>query len=364
MTPVRHGTKSQLKRTIPVEAKDGEPRAQYSDFVRGTKVRDAIEFARPGFDSDDVILITGPTGSGKEGIARLIHDQSRPDATFLGVSVKEFQDSLQVSELFGYAKGSFTGAYSDRPGLFEAIDHGTLFLDEIGEATSDCQASLLRVLQERSIRRVGSTSRIPFRGRLIVATNRDLQHEVAKGMFRLDLFMRLSRWIVGLPSISEAPETVWPAFQRHVDYISAGKSIIWENEREIEAVLINHNWVGNYRDLENVAVVVARTALHNNVPITPELVSKKLPQWTSFQEPTDTSQHITGLRTLDETQREVIRQHLALARGNVAEASRTLRISDSTLRDKIKSLGINPAEFRNLSIPNTVTDSRMVSRLP
>jgi len=363
LTLVRQGIKSQLKRTSPVEVKDGEPRAQFSDFVRGNKALAAIEFARPGFDSDDAILITGPTGSGKEGIARLIHKESKPETTFLGVSVTEFQPSLQTSELFGYSKGSFTGAVTDRPGLFEVIDQGTLFLDEIGEATSDCQASLLRVLQERSIRRVGSSTRIPFRGRLIVATNRDLRHEVATGEFRLDLFMRISRWLIRLPSLSEAPDTIWSAFRRHIDFISKGKTLGWENEREIEAVLFNHSWAGNYRELQNVAVAVARTALKNDVPITPELVSKRLPQWMSFQEPIDTPQHNTGLRTLEETQREVIRQHLTLARGNVAAASRTLKISDTTLRDKIKSLGINSAEFRNLSIPNTATRSRPDSRI-
>lgn len=364
MTLRRHETKFQSNRRCPAEAKSGESRSQFSDFVRGNKVKDAIEFARPGFDTNDVILITGPTGSGKEGVARLIHDQSRPNAKFLGVSVMEFEPNLVKSELFGHKKGAFTGATSDMPGVFRSVGTGTLFLDEIGEASLDLQASLLRAIEEREIRPVRATTTESFRGRLICATNRDLTSEVATGRFRPDLFMRISRWIVTLPAVSDQPEVIMAAFRRHVDFVLEGKSVEWENDREIEAILLSHSWAGNFRELENVAVAAGRTAMFRDVPITPYLVSSILSKSPTPRGITETHRSNTRLRTMKEVEQEEISKHLAFAGGNVAKASRTLEVPDTTLRGWLEKLGVDPSAFKNPILTNTVTESRTNSRMP
>ncbi|OLC91256.1 MAG: hypothetical protein AUH86_21010 [Acidobacteria bacterium 13_1_40CM_4_58_4] len=203
--------------------------------------------------TQSTILIYGESGTGKELVARAVHVCS-PRATepFVSINCGAFPETLLESELFGYVKGAFTGANQNRRGLFEMADQGTIFLDEISEMTLTMQVKLLRVLQERSVRPVGGTNEIPIDVRVIAATNRDLDKQVAENTFREDLYYRLSVIPVHVPPLRERREDI-PLLVNHFlkKYApAAGKSILRVNAQSLEA-LCGYDWPGNVRQLEN-----------------------------------------------------------------------------------------------------------------
>ena len=203
--------------------------------------------------TNSTILIYGESGTGKELVARAVHVCS-PRATepFVSVNCGAFPETLLESELFGYVKGAFTGANQNKRGLFEVADGGTIFLDEIGEMTLPMQVKLLRVLQERSVRPVGATSEIPIDVRVIAATNRDLDKQVAENTFREDLYYRLSVIPIRVPGLRERKEDI-PLLVNHFlkKYApAAGKSIIRVQNASLEG-LCDYEWPGNVRQLEN-----------------------------------------------------------------------------------------------------------------
>jgi DNA-binding NtrC family response regulator len=206
-------------------------------------------------------LITGPTGSGKELIARTLHQMS-PVAKerFAVCNCSALVDTLLESQLFGHVRGSFTGATETRPGLFEYADGGTVFLDEIGETSLHMQAKLLRVIQNREIQRVGSPEVKQIDVRLIAATNRDLRAEVLAGRFREDLFYRLSSIEIRVPGLSERPEDI-PILVQHFlkKYSEAYGKPIQGLTRRAQILLLQHDWPGNVRELENVIASAAIT---------------------------------------------------------------------------------------------------------
>ncbi len=170
-----------------------------------------MELARRVAKVDATVLITGESGVGKERIARLVHDEStRAAGPFVAVNCGAITETLLESELFGHARGAFTGASSDRPGLFEAANHGTLLLDEIGEISSGMQVKLLRVLQEREIRRVGENKSRSVDVRVLATTNRHLAHGVADGGFRQDLYYRLKVVELDVPPLRDRREDILP----------------------------------------------------------------------------------------------------------------------------------------------------------
>ena len=203
--------------------------------------------------TNSTILIYGESGTGKELVARAVHVCS-PRATepFVSVNCGAFPETLLESELFGYVKGAFTGANQNKRGLFEVADGGTIFLDEIGEMTLPMQVKLLRVLQERTVRPVGATSEIPIDVRVIAATNRDLDKQVAENTFREDLYYRLSVIPIRVPALRERKEDI-PLLVNHFlkKYApAAGKSIIRVQNVSLEG-LCDYEWPGNVRQLEN-----------------------------------------------------------------------------------------------------------------
>ena len=213
-------------------------------------------------DSRATILITGESGTGKEVVARLLHDlSSRAGAPYVALSCAALPESLLESELFGYVKGAFTGADSDKPGRFETAGGGTLFLDEIGDVPPATQVKLLRVLQEREIERLGSVKTTPIDVRLVTATNRDLGEAVEDGSFRLDLLYRLQVVEIHLPPLRSRKEDVMPLAEHFLAKYAA------ENGRKLRRVsgtaltaLLAYAWPGNVRELENTmerAVVLA-----------------------------------------------------------------------------------------------------------
>ncbi len=209
-----------------------------------------LELVRKVADQPSTVLISGESGTGKELISKAIHNNSiRKDDPFVGINCGSLSPNLLESELFGHKKGSFTGAYRDKEGLMIAAGRGTLFLDEIGELNKDLQVKLLRAIQEKQVRPVGDTSTMPFRGRLICATNRDLEDMVNRGSFRKDLFYRLNVLPLVVPPLRERKEDV-PMLVKHFMEKGSypGKTL---SEESLE-IFTGYSWPGNVRELQNI----------------------------------------------------------------------------------------------------------------
>jgi sigma-54 dependent transcriptional regulator len=216
--------------------------------------------------SEAVVLITGETGTGKELVARQIHQYSdRRQGPFVAVNCGAFADSLVESELFGHERGAFTGAMQRQAGWFEAAHGGTLFLDEVGELSLNVQVKLLRVLQERTVSRLGSRTPLAVDVRIVAATHVDLWQLVREGRFREDLLYRLRVGTIDLPPLRMRPADILPLAQRFVDqYASRSQGELVRLSAEAETALLSHRWPGNVRELENVihqALIIRRSGL-------------------------------------------------------------------------------------------------------
>ena len=287
------------------------------------------------------VLVTGESGTGKELVARAIHFRSeRSDGPFVPIDCGSIPASLVESELFGHTKGAFTGAGNDRKGLFELANRGTAFLDEVGEVPMELQVKLLRVLQERSLKRLGEGRDRKVDLRLVAATNRDLEAEISAGHFREDLFFRLNVVRVHLPPLREHREDIVDLV-RHFTSKLAG-----EEDRPAPVVLteaidalMGYDFPGNVRELENL--VQRAAALAGNRPIGPELFidhMRKEPigllgDLESFPE-----QGLDLVGVLDEAERKLIRKALIRSGGVKKEAARLLKISFRSLRYRLAKL--------------------------
>jgi DNA-binding NtrC family response regulator len=302
-----------------------------------------LKQARAVADTNATVLITGENGTGKEVLARAIHEESaRRDRPFVAVSCAALPESLIESELFGHVKGAFTDAKADRIGRFGLADGGTLFLDEVGELVAAVQVKLLRVLQERTIERVGSNHPIKVDIRLIAASNRDLEHEVAEGRFREDLFYRLNVVPLRLPSLRERREDV-PPLAAHFAAKAAEKHDrpLAELDPALIEALQEYDWPGNVRELENL---VERLVVLTNGP---RLGVEFLPEKMLHSAPTAPAQ-VVGAAD-DETtlegathalRRRMVITALQAEGGNRVAAARRLHISRSYLHRLISELSI------------------------
>src|SRR6185369_1383485 len=231
-----------------------QERFSFSGLIgKSTQMQEVYDLIAKVADSVANVLIMGESGTGKELAAKAIHFNSpRRDASFVAVNCGAIPDTLIESELFGHTKGSFTGAVSDRCGLFEQAEGGTLFLDEIGEVPLQLQSKLLRVLQEREFRRIGGSAPLKADVRIVAASNRNLEEQVQEGTFREDLFYRLNVVQVRMPALRERGEDVLPLVEHFYK-----KYALWSGSGEIVTqdaaiALLNYPFPGNVRELENL----------------------------------------------------------------------------------------------------------------
>jgi len=288
--------------------------------------------------TDASVLITGPSGTGKELVARAIHRHSpRASMPFTALNCAALPETMLESELFGHEKGAFTGADRMRRGLFESTKGGTLFLDEIGETTSDFQVRMLRVLQEKEIRRLGSSASIPVDVRILAATNAELLAMVRDKKFREDLYYRLSVVHIALPSLKDRSEDI-PQLVRHFvsRFNQANRREVRIRQETVEH-LAGLEWPGNVRELENL---IERAAIFSHTgEITVDDIAKARVH-TSTGKP----EQIVLSRppeTLRDTEKEQILRVLRESGGNRSLAARRLGIERKTLYKKAKRLGID-----------------------
>jgi len=294
-------------------------------------MRQLVDLARRVAKVDSTVLITGESGSGKERVARLVHEEStRAAGPFIAVNCGAITETLLESELFGHARGAFTGATSDRPGLFEAANSGTLLLDEVGEVSPGMQVKLLRALQEREIRRVGENKSRRFDVRVVAATNRDLAHEVAGGSFRQDLYYRLKVVELHVPPLRERRDDILPlARVLLADAALRMKRKISSLAPSAADQLLRHEWPGNVRELENAMERAVALARGSRVEL--EDLPEEIRQ--AFAKPVASK---GSVRPLDEVEKEYILAALELNAGNQTHTAEQLRIGSATLYRKLK----------------------------
>jgi two-component system, NtrC family, response regulator PilR len=288
------------------------------------------------------VLVTGESGTGKELVARAIHDLGpRAEKPFVSINCGAFTETLLESELFGYVKGSFTGANSNRKGLFEAANSGTIFLDEIGEMSPAMQVKLLRVLQERKLRPVGATDETIVDTRVIAATNRDLASMVKEGSFREDLYYRISVIPIELPALRDRLEDVAELADHFATKFCAQSGRALGISETAMRLLENYSWPGNVRELEHT--IERAVALETTDSIQPERLPEKITSYNpqriagSFDFP-DEGINLTA--HLDQLEKTYLLEALRRTNGNQTNAAELLHVSVRSLRHLLDKHGV------------------------
>src|SRR5258708_4021834 len=314
--------------------------------------------------------MSGEAGTGKELIARAIHDlSSRNSKTFVKLNCAALPAGLLESELFGHEKGAFTGAIAQRIGRLELADHGTLFLDEVGEIPLELQPKLLRVLQEREFERLGSTRTIRTDVRLIAATNRDLAAMVEEQKFRSDLFFRLNVFPIQAPPLRERPEDI-PLLVRHF-----AEEFSRRMNRRIETIssetmnaLCQYAWPGNIRELQNVIerAVILSSGPSLKVPVA-ELHSRTMPEQAKDAAQAKSTRRTPVRSILADVDRNQMVQALQEAGGRVGGrdgAAARLGLKRTTFITRIKKLGIDPNQVSEREVDSADTSDTSTAALP
>ncbi len=329
--------------------------------IIGTSVQmqRVFELVRKVATHDVTVLLRGMSGTGKELIARAIHEEShRREQPFIPIDCATLPETLVESEIFGYERGAFTGALDRKPGRFELAQHGTLFLDEVGNLSPHVQMKLLRVLQEREVERLGGKSAIPVDVRLIAATNMDLEGLMKRGAFRDDLYHRLNVFTIILPPLREREGDLEVLSKYFLDRFNRelNKQVQAFSE-EAMALMHRYPWPGNVRELENAiksAVILAEDRIlpqHLPAPLMSASVQPQTPLETSSltgqtAARTETLK-VTSKQAAKEAERELIIKTLLSCHWNKAKAARRLGIDYKTLYNKMKAYGITREEAVN-----------------
>jgi len=329
-----------LERRADVSTEDQSPSVQrFREMIgRDEKMLAVFEWIRTAAKSDISVLILGPTGSGKEVVARMIHELSRRgEENFQAVNCAALPDTLFESEIFGYEKGAFTGAHDRKPGRIELADRGTLFLDEIGDMSLVAQAKLLRVLEDRRFERLGGQKSLQVDFRLISATNRPLEQFVRDARFREDLYYRVNAFSIRLPSLRERPVDIPVLAARFIARYCAANGMPLDAKTfspEAVALLQAYPWPGNIRELEST---VSRAALSSPGRVIRDIDVEFLHATTA-----PTAPETPRMPTLAQAERTHVLRVLESVSWNKKEAARVLEISRGTLYRKILEYGLEP----------------------
>jgi len=317
--------------------------------------------------TEAAVLINGETGTGKELVARYIHEQSKRTGPFVAVNCGALSQSLAEAELFGHQAGAFTGANETRAGWFEAANNGTLFLDEVGDLPMAMQVKLLRVLQEREVVRVGSRKAVPLNVRLVAATNVDLSHAVAAGNFRLDLFYRLNVVHIELPPLRERRGDILPLVEYFVQLYAQRLQLPQPSLLpETKNALLHYAWPGNIRELENVVHVALLIASGNVIrPENLRFSAMPLPQNADSQHSKSPLDVIgTQLDRLFlqppqdlylQLEELIFKRAFNYCAGNQVQTAKLLGISRNILRTQLKHFGLIGSD--------SLTDTAVVEEL-
>lgn len=319
---------------------------------RSPQILQVIEQVRQVADTTLTILIQGETGTGKELVARSVHRlSSRRDQPFIALDCGAIPETLIESELFGYERGAFTGAGRRKEGHFQLAEGGTLFLDEIANLPVATQSKLLRTLQEREVRLLGSTRAVPVDARIIAASNLPLDGEVRAGRFRQDLYYRLNEFIVTVPPLRERPDDIVYLVELFL------AEACMELRRPVRGIadealqlLVRYPWPGNVRELRNVirrAVLVSPGRIRpEHLRLAPEMTGATPSAREAAPPPGEPSLRETAVTAAAEAERHAIARALRATGGNKTEAARMLRTDFKTLHLKMKRYGIHAREFR------------------
>jgi two-component system, NtrC family, response regulator AtoC len=338
-----------LRSEVRTERQYGEIVARSESMVR------ALEMAQKVARHSTSVLITGATGTGKELLARLIHAESaRTEGPFVPVNCGAVPGTLLESEFFGHVRGAFTGADRDKEGLFEAAHGGTLFLDEVGELPDTLQVKLLRALQEGEIRRVGATGSSSVDVRIVAATNRSMDEEVAAGRFRQDLYYRLAVVTLAIPALKDRPDDLTHLVRHFLRLHGERLGVEVEGlERDAMEALHTYSWPGNVRELENVlerALVLTEGTRIQLGDLPPRVRGEGGAAASTggaatdgeIAAPSSGDEDLSVKRRGALLEEELIRRALHRTGGHRGKASRLLDLSDRALRYKIKEYGIDP----------------------
>ncbi|MCB4203868.1 sigma-54 dependent transcriptional regulator [Deferribacterales bacterium Es71-Z0220] len=345
------------------EVKHSKKEGEVNLIFKSKFMEEVFNIAKDIAPTEATVLITGESGTGKEVVAKFIHENSKRKGQFIAINCAAIPESLIESELFGYEKGAFTGAINKKPGKFELADGGTLLLDEIGEVPLNLQAKLLRVLQEKEIERLGSTTKQKINVRIIATTNRNLKDEVEKGNFREDLYYRLNVINIELPPLRKRKEDIMAMTSFFIKkYSEINSKPLKELSQETVNHLLNYDWPGNVRELEHTierAVILSKEKyitprdlfLHGitfNDTLSSEQKIQSITYENNIHEEHDNIKLEAGV-TISQMEQELILKTLREVDGNRTKAAELLGITVRTLRNKLN-------EYREKGIDLTGID--------